>query len=162
MSKSLKAAETMSNQDVNYQDGLSSGGKTFDINNEQDDTNSNIFTDPFNHHAFQKEAVCHYLFIALFSWVLQVNVDPRSNRSPREQSRNLCPRFPYSSINNNLFIKGHGLPVTTIPTTQHPAGIVIQKPSGFWTNIRTTSDTRTIQDSGGNSYNLPNQNRMVR
>ena len=47
LSKSLKAAETMSNQDVNYQDGLSSGGKTFDINNEQDDTNSNIFTDPF-------------------------------------------------------------------------------------------------------------------
>ena len=47
ISKSLKAAETMSNQDVNYQDGLSSGGKTFDINNEQDDTNSNIFTDPF-------------------------------------------------------------------------------------------------------------------
>ena len=75
---------------------------------------------------------------------------------------NLCPRFPYSSINNNSFIKGHGLPVTTIPTTQHPAGIVIQKPSGFWTNIRTTSDQRTIQDSGGNSYNLPNQNRMVR
>ena len=72
---------------------------------------------------------------------------------------NLCPRFPYSSINNNSFIEGHGLPVTTIPTTRYPAGIVIQKPSGFWTNIRTTSDQRTIQDSGGNSYSLPNQNR---
>ena len=47
MAKSLKSAETMSNQDVNYQDGLSSGGKIFDINNEQGDTNSNIFTDPF-------------------------------------------------------------------------------------------------------------------
>ena len=47
MSKSLKSAETMSNQDANHQDGLSSGGKTFDINNKQDDTNSNIFTDPF-------------------------------------------------------------------------------------------------------------------
>ena len=47
MSKSLKSAEKMSSQDVNYQDGLSSGGKIYDTNNEQDDTNSNIFTDPF-------------------------------------------------------------------------------------------------------------------
>ena len=47
MSKSPKSAETMPNQDANYQDGLSSGGKIFDINNEEDDTNSNIFTDPF-------------------------------------------------------------------------------------------------------------------
>ena len=47
MAKSLKSAETISSQDANYQDGLSSGGKIFDINNEQDDTNSNIFTDPF-------------------------------------------------------------------------------------------------------------------
>ena len=75
---------------------------------------------------------------------------------------NLCPQLPYSSINNNSFIEGHGLPVTTIPTTRNPAGIVIQKPSGFWTNIRTTSDQRTIVDSSGNSYILPNQNRMAR
>ena len=47
MSKSLKSAETMSNQDVNYEDGFSSGGKIFNTNNKQDDTNSNIFTDPF-------------------------------------------------------------------------------------------------------------------
>lgn len=75
---------------------------------------------------------------------------------------NLCPRFPYSSINDNTFTEGHGLPITTIPTVQNPAGIVIQQPSGYWTNIRTTQDKRSIKDSGGNTYNLPNQNRMGR
>ena len=70
---------------------------------------------------------------------------------------NLCPRFPHSSINNSTFIEGNGLPITTLPTTQHPAGIVIQKPSGYWTNVRTTSNQRTVQDSSGNSYSYPTQ-----
>jgi len=75
---------------------------------------------------------------------------------------NICPRFPYSSINDNTFTEGQGLPVTTLPTVQNPAGIVIQKPSGFWTNVRTSGSKRRIQDSGGNTYILPNQNRMIK
>ena len=75
---------------------------------------------------------------------------------------NLCPRFPHSSINNNSFIEGHGRPITTIPTIQNPAGIVIQRPSGYWTNIRTTQEIRSITDSAGNTYNLPNNNSVGR
>ena len=75
---------------------------------------------------------------------------------------NLCPRYPYSSINDNTFTEGVGLPITTIPSVQNPAGIVIHQPSGHWTNIRTTQQKRNIKDSGGNTYILPNQNRMGR
>ena len=73
---------------------------------------------------------------------------------------NLCPRSPNASINDNTFTTGVGLPITTIPTTQHPAGIVLQKPSGFWTNVNTSGGKRRVKDSGGNTYVLPNQNRM--
>ena len=47
MTKSLKAVETMSSQDANYQDNLSGDSKANDIKNEQDNAKSNIFTDPF-------------------------------------------------------------------------------------------------------------------
>ena len=66
-----------------------------------------------------------------------------------------------SSINNNSFIKGM-VAVPTIPTIHNPAGIVIQRPSGYWTNIRTTQEVRSIKDSSGNTYNLPNNNSVGR
>ena len=75
---------------------------------------------------------------------------------------NLCPRFPASSINENTFIQGIGKPITTLPTVQQPTGRIIHSTNGFWTGVTTTNNTRTITDSEGSTYSLPNQNRMSR
>ena len=108
-----------------------------------------------------KKRFITYPFLLLLISCMEGSCRPCDPTDPLGRNTgNLCPRFPYSSINDNTFVEGLGKPITTLPTTRHPAGIVIQKPSGFWTNVRSTQGQRSIQDSGGNTYILPNQNRM--
>ena len=75
---------------------------------------------------------------------------------------NLCPTYPLPSVNSNTFTQGIGAPIRTIPTIQQPAGRVLHRTSGYWTNIQTRGNQRTIRDSQGQKIKLENQNGVGR
>ena len=75
---------------------------------------------------------------------------------------NLCPTYPLPSVNSNTFTHGIGAPIRSLPTIEQPAGRVLHQTSGYWTNINTSGDTRTIQDSKGQIISLPSLNQVGR
>jgi hypothetical protein len=76
--------------------------------------------------------------------------DPTGNNP-----QNPCLVYPPPGVNPNTFIEGTGRPVRESPTVQHPDGKVILTPSGFWTGINTSGQTRVIKDSNSNIFTLP-------
>ena len=75
---------------------------------------------------------------------------------------NLCPTYPLPSVNSNTFTQGVGKSIRSLPTVQQPKGRVIHQTNGYWTNINTSGNNRTIQDSKGQIISLPSQNRVGR
>ena len=76
--------------------------------------------------------------------------DPTGNNP-----QNPCLVYPPPGVNPNTFIEGTGRPVRESPTVQRPDGKVILTPSGFWTGINTSGQTRVIKDSNSNIFTLP-------
>ena len=104
------------------------------------------------------------LILALLNTAtVEVNAKPCDPTDPLGHNpENLCPTYPLPSINSNTFTQGIGEPIRATPTIQNPAGRVLHQTSGYWTNIQTRGNQRTIRDSQGQKIKLENQNGVGR
>ena len=94
---------------------------------------------------------------------VEVNAKPCDPTDPLGHNpENLCPTYPLPSVNSNTFTQGIGAPIRSLPTVQEPAGRVLHPTSGYWTNIQTSGNQRTIRDNHGQKIRLENQNKVGR
>ena len=69
---------------------------------------------------------------------------------------NICHEYTFTpGVHTNAFRPGDGRPVRGLSTTANPLGpIQIDPGKDFWTEIKTSGDSRKLKTSGNKSYTI--------